>query len=297
MLIKPDCISCILKMTITAVRKLTADEKLIRDLTVRTLAIPALQGRQWDLTSPEVIEQVMKIISETFDTPDPFHALKQEQNRIALDLYPALRQMVREADDPLQTAVKLAIVGNAIDLMVTDRLPDLENLVRRELQQPLPEQALSAFLNKLTQARTIVYLGDNCGEIVFDKLLLETLAAFSSPQVTFVVRSVPALNDATRAEAEMVGLEQVASIMANGLAAPVPGTMLARCSSSLREKIRDADLVISKGGGNFDTLEGEKDLGSDISFLLLSKCIPYNHYFRTEMYRPVLANFFRENKN
>ncbi len=297
MLLKPDCISCILKMAISAIRKLTADEEVIRDLTVRILTIPALQGRQWDLPSPEVIERVMEMLIETFGTPDPFQALKQEQNRIALALYPALQKMVREADDPLPTAVKLAIVGNAIDLMVTDRTPDLEKMIRRELQQPLPEQALAAFLNKLTQARTIVYLGDNCGEIVFDKLLLETLAAFSSPQVTFVVRSVPALNDATRPEAEMVGLDQVASIMANGLAAPVPGTVLSRCSSSLREKIRDADLVISKGGGNFDTLEGEKDLGSDISFLLLSKCIPYNHYFKTEMYRPVLANFFREKKN
>jgi damage-control phosphatase, subfamily I len=297
MLLKPDCISCILKMAISAIRKLTTDEEVIRELTVRILTIPALQGRQWDLPSPEVIELVMEMLIETFGTPDPFQALKQEQNRIALALYPALQKMARDAADPLPTAVKLAIVGNAIDLMVTDRTPDLEKMIRRELQQPLPEQALAAFLNKLTQARTIVYLGDNCGEIVFDKLLLETLAAFSSPQVTFVVRSVPALNDATRPEAEMVGLDQVASIMANGLAAPVPGTVLSRCSSSLREKIRDADLVISKGGGNFDTLEGEKDLESDISFLLLSKCIPYNHYFKTEMYRPVLANFFRREKS
>jgi hypothetical protein len=292
MLIKPDCISCILKMAITAMRKLTADEELIRDLTVRTLTIPALQGRQWDQPSPEVIEQVMEMIIETFGTPDPFYALKQEQNRIALALYPALRQMVREAADPLQTAVKLAIVGNAIDLMVTDLIPDLENLVRRELQQPLPEEALAVFLNKLTRARTIVYLGDNCGEIVFDKLLLETLAAVSSPQVTFVVRSVPALNDATRLEAGTVGLDRLVSIMPNGLDAPVPGTVWSRCSAEFREKVREADLVISKGGGNFDTLEGEKEIKTDISFLLLSKCVPYNQYFKTEMYRPVLANFF-----
>jgi hypothetical protein len=115
--------------------------------------------------------------------------------------------------------------------------------------------------------------------------------------VTFVVRSVPALNDATRLEAGMVGLDRLASIIPNGLDAPVPGTVWSRCSAEFREKVREADLVISKGGGNFDTLEGEKDLGSDISFLLLSKCIPYYHYFKTEMYRPVLANFFREKKN
>ena len=80
--------------------------------------------------------------------------------------------------------------------------------------------------------------------------------------------------------------------MPNGLTAPVPGTILSRCSSELRDTIREADLVISKGGGNFDTLEGEKDLKADISFLLLSKCVPYCQYFQTGMFQPVLANFF-----
>ncbi|MBI5586579.1 MAG: DUF89 family protein [Deltaproteobacteria bacterium] len=296
MLLQPDCISCILKMAITAVRALTSDEEVIRDLTIRVLTIPALQGRQWDLTSPEVIEQVMKIIIGAFGTPDPFYALKQEQNRITLALYPALKQLVREAEDPLQTAVKLAIVGNAIDLMVTDRAPDLEKIIRRELGQPLPEEAFAAFREKLVQARSLVYLGDNSGEIVFDKLLLETIRDLYSPRVTFVVRTEPALNDATRLEAEMVGLDQVASIMVNGLAAPVPGTILSRCSSELREAIRETDLVISKGGGNFDALEGEKNLGADISFLLLSKCVPYTRYFNMEMYRPILANFFCEKR-
>ena len=292
MLIKPDCISCILKMAITAIRNLTTDEAVIRDLTIQILTIPALQGRQWDLSSPEVIEQVMRILIKAFGTPDPFSALKLEQNRIARALYPAMKKMVREAPDPLQTAVKLAIVGNSIDLMVTDRTPDLEIIIRQEVQQPLPEEAFSAFRKKLIQARSLVYLGDNCGEIVFDRLLLETIRDVYSPEVTFVVRTEPALNDATRKEAEMEGLDQVAAIMPNGLPAPVPGTVLSRCSPALREAVRTADLVISKGGGNFDTLEGETDLGADVTFLLLSKCIPYCRYFQTEMYRPILANFF-----
>ena len=296
MLIKPDCISCILKMAITALRKLTTDEEVIRDVTIRILALPALQGRQWDLTSPEVIEAVMKIIIDAFGAPDPFQALKLEQNRTALALYPALKQTVLEADDPLQTAVKLAIVGNAIDLMVTDRTPNLEKIIRRDLEQPLPEDAFGAFRENLIQTRSLVYLGDNAGEIVFDKLLLETLRGYCSPQVTFVVRSEPALNDATQKEAEMVGMAAVATIMPNGLPAPVPGTILSRCSSELRETIREADLVISKGGGNFDALEGEKKLGTDITFMLLSKCVPYGHYFQTELYRPILANFFRPEK-
>jgi uncharacterized protein with ATP-grasp and redox domains len=188
--------------------------------------------------------------------------------------------------------VKLAILGNAIDLMVADPALDVETTLVQGLKRPWPEEPFVAFKKKLDRTRSLVYLGDNSGEIVFDKLLLEIIQETCRPRVFFVVRSVPALNDATRGEAEMVGLDQVAAIMPNGLQAPVPGTILSRCSEELRELIRGADLVISKGGGNFDTLEGEKNLGTDISFMLLSKSIPYCRYFQTGLFQPILANFF-----
>lgn len=279
-------------MANTAIRNLTADELVIKDLTVQILTIPSLRGLKWDLSSPEVIELVMEKIISAFKTPDPFRALKLEQNRTGLSLYPTLKKLVQEADDSLQAAVKMAIMGNAIDLMISDRTPDVEKTLVKGLQMPWPEKPFVAFKKKLGQVRSLVYLGDNSGEIVFDKLLLEIIRDIYHPKVVFVVRSVPALNDATQSEAEMVRLDQVAVIMPNGLQAPVPGTILSRCSGELRELIREADLVISKGGGNFDTLEGEKDLGADISFMLLSKCIPYCQYFQTGMFQPILANFF-----
>ena len=234
MLIKPDCISCILKMAITAIRNLTSDEAVIQDLTVRILTIPSLRGLQWDLSSPEVIEQVMEKIITAFQNPDPFQALKLEQNRVGQSLYPTLKKLVQQADDPLQAAVKMAIMGNAIDLMISDHPLDLEKTLVQGLEQPWPEKPFVAFKKKLEQTRSLVYLGDNCGEIVFDKLLLEIIRETYHPQVVFVVRSVPALNDATRSEAEMVGLDQVAAIMPNGLTAPVPGTILSRCSRRVK---------------------------------------------------------------
>ena len=175
MLIKPDCISCILKMAITAIRNLTADEAVIRDLTIQILTIPALQGLHWDLSSPEVIEQVMEKMITAFHTPDPFQALKLEQNRVGQSLYPTLKKLVQEADDPLQAAVKMAIMGNAIDLMVSDRTVEVEKTLVQGLQQPWAEKPFAAFRKKLEQTRSLVYLGDNCGEIVFDKLLLEII--------------------------------------------------------------------------------------------------------------------------
>lgn len=281
-------------MSTSAIRKLTDDEEVLKELTIKTLQIPALRGLDWGLTSPEVIEQVMEKIIETFQNPDPFKLIKAEQNKKGLELYPHLQQLIQESTDPLFTAVQLAIQGNFIDLMVSDRSTDVEKALGQELQHPIDEKAFLSFRDKLKKARLLVYLGDNSGEIVFDRILIETIQSFVDLEVIFVVRSFPSLNDVTLKEAEQVGMDQVARVISNGLEAPVPGTILYRCSSEFRELFRNSDLIISKGGGNFDTLEAEKNHSKDITFLLLSKCLPYCRYFQTQMYKPILANFFQE---
>jgi len=280
-------------MSTSAIRKLTDDEEVLKELTIKTLQIPALRGLDWGLTSPEVIEQVMGKIIETFQNSDPFKLLKAEQNKKGLELYPHLQQLVRESTDPLFTAVKLAIQGNFIDLMVSDRSTDVGKALGQELQHPIDEKSFLSFRDKLKKARLLVYLGDNSGEIVFDRILIETIQSFVELEVVFVVRSFPSLNDVTIKEAEEVGMDQVARIIPNGLEAPVPGTILNRCSSEFRELFQNSDLIISKGGGNFDTLEAEKNHSKDITFLLLSKCLPYCRYFQTQMFKPILANFFQ----
>jgi hypothetical protein len=233
-------------------------------------------------------------MTKALNNPDPFAAIRRKQNQRGLSLYPTLKRHVEEADDPLQTAVKLAIIGNAIDLMVSDRPPEEENTFPALLRQSLPEGFLAALRKKLAHCRFLVYLGDNAGEIVFDKVLLETIRELYQPRVVYVVRSAPALNDALLSDAEMVKMEEVATVLANGLEAPVPGTILSRCSSELRNLIREADLVISKGGGNFDTLDEEKDLPAPVSFMLLSKCLPYCQRFKTGRFQPILANTFSD---
>ena len=281
-------------MSASAIRKLTDDEEVLKELTIKILQIPALRGLDWDLTSPEVIERVMGKMMETFQTPDPFKGLKAEQNQRGLELYPQLQHLIQESTDPLFTAVLLAIQGNAIDLMVSDRSIEVEKVLGQELQQPIDEKSFLAFRDKLEKARLLVYLGDNSGEIVFDRILIETIRSFFDLEVVFVIRSFPSLNDVTLKEAEQVGMYQIARVIPNGLDGPVPGTILSRCSSEFRDLFQKADLIISKGGGNFDSLEEEKNLSKDITFLLLSKCLPYCRYFQTQMYKPILANFFQE---
>jgi damage-control phosphatase, subfamily I len=292
MLIKSDCIPCILKMTVSAIRRLTDDEEIIREIISKSLQIPALQGLVWDRTSPEVIEPVMNLIMEHFKSSDPFQSLKREQNVIALRLYPHLKQQVQESPDPLLTAVHLAILGNSIDLMVSDRSIDPEKVLAEKLKQPIPEKNYPPFREKLGKTRLLVYLGDNAGEIVFDKILIETIRERYDLQIIFVVRGFPALNDVTIKEAREVGMDQVAEVIENGMKISLPGTLLSRCSPQFKELFGRADLVISKGGGNFDTLEGQKDLSKAITFMLLSKCFPYCDYFQVQMFQPILANFF-----
>ena len=293
MLLKPDCIPCILKMSTSAIRKLTSDEENIKGLLCQILEIPSLQGLYWDVTSPEVIELVMEKIMDAVDDPDPFCSLKAQQNERMMELEPHLKGLLNEAPDPIYLAVKLAILGNAIDLMIPGTSVEVETAFQERLEETrVPVERFLRFKEKRYESELVLYFGDNSGEVVVDKLLIGTIKEEKDIEIIFVVRSVPALNDATLNEAKMVGMDKVASVLENGIDGPLPGTITSRCSSEVRDLLQRADLIISKGGGNFDTLEEEKD-SYNIIFLLLSKCIPYYNYFQTELHQPILANFFQ----
>ena len=293
MLLRPDCIPCILRMTITSLRKLPLDEDSVKALYTDILENPALHGLDWDTTSVEVIEDIWKKIVKRVDTPDPFSLEKSNQNEKIMDLYPHLEKMVNTAADPLYMAVKLSILGNSMDLMVADTSVTIENSISEKVKVPLSDENYSKFRQQLKESKHLLIFGDNAGEIVFDKLLIETLKKIHQLEITYVVRSVPTLNDATLKEAKSIGLDKIATVIENGIDGPLPGTLLSRCSSKVNDLVRQADLIISKGGGNFDTLDEErKHLNKNISFLLLSKCEPYCNHFDMKLYHPILANFY-----
>jgi len=293
MLLRPDCIPCILRMTITSLRKLPLDEDSVKSLYTDILENPALHGLDWDTTSVEVIEDIWRKIVKRVDTPDPFSLEKSNQNEKIMDLYPHLEKMVNTAADPLYMAVKLSILGNSMDLMVADTSVTIENSISEKVKVPLSDENYSKFRQQLKASKHLLIFGDNAGEIVFDKLLIETLKKIHQLEITYVVRSVPTLNDATLKEAKTIGLDKIATVIENGIDGPLPGTLLSRCSSKVNDLVRQADLIISKGGGNFDTLDEErKHLNKNISFLLLSKCDPYCNHFDMKLYHPILANFY-----
>jgi len=295
MLIKPDCIPCILNMSISMQSRLSLDEIRFKELYTEILGIPALRGQNWEVMGPEVIEDVMNILIRGVDNTDPFYSEKLNQNNRIQELYPYFRSCIGQAADPLYMAAKLAILGNSIDFMMSHGPSDIEKLITEKLEAPLPETAFSTFEKQLKRSHLIVYFCDNAGEIVFDKLFIETMREQYNPEIVFIVRNVPTLNDATIKEAKSVGIDRIATVVENGIDGPLPGTILRRCSSEVKERVRQADLIISKGGGNFDTLEEEAELlkNKNVTFMLLSKCRPYHAYFGVERYQPILANFFQ----
>ena len=176
--------------------------------------------------------------------------------------------------------------------MVPQSIVDIENTITDKLDFPLDQREYEGFEVNLRRGRRIVYFADNCGEIVFDRLFIETVKGLFDKEFIFVVRSVPAMNDATLKEAYAVGIDKLATVVENGIQAPLPGTILRRCSGAVREWVRKADFFISKGGGNFDTLDEEKDhLPNPIAFMLLSKCLPYFKTFGVEVNRPILRGY------
>ena len=292
MKITPDCIVCNLNAGLTAIREVTGDKGLMKALTAEIMRLPALQGLDWSMTGSQLVEQIFKIITAASGNPDPFRRWKEQHNEKCLTLYPLLRNIVTESEDPLFTAVNLAIIGNSIDPMGRENPHDIEQAIRDSLTKTVPRSSFTDLKENLEDSSLVLYLGDNCGEIVYDKLLIETIKSHYDTEVVFVVRSIPTLNDATLKEAMLVGMHEVADLVENGIDGPFPGTILSRCSQRLRELWSTADLVLSKGGGNFDSLDEEEDLGTPLYYMLMSKCIPYREYFNVPLHNPILFRAF-----
>lgn len=296
MKIGPDCIPCILKMSLEFIRKTELSDSKALTVFNQVLQIPALKGQDWNVTSPDVIEKVMVMTCDVLENQDPLKEEKSSLNRRLMDQYEAFETMVNDARDPLKMAVKIATLGNAIDIMVSGDFSHLQSKIREKTGNQIHEKNFQQLKKQLGETRRLVYFGDNAGEIVLDKLLISTLKKLYNLEVAFVVRSTPTLNDVTLPEAKDIGMHEVAQVLENGIEGPFPGTRLSRCSSEVQDLFRQADLVISKGGGNFDSLDEDKTLhNQNISFLLLSKCHLYVKLLNTPLEESILANYYDSN--
>ena len=292
MKIKPDCIPCILKMSLKAIRNMELDEDSVKQLYMEILKMPYLVGKDWSVTSADVTELVMKKMILFVGNDDPFQAHKIELNKRVMELYPFLKKKTSTQPDKLKAAVKLAVMGNSNDVMIAEESFNNEKVIERNLRLDISEHHYEEFKKRLNKSRLLLYFGDNAGEMVFDKLLIETIKEQKDIEIVYVVRNAPALNDATLRDAEFVGMEKAATVIENGIEGNLPGTILNRCSRQVQDLVNKADMIVSKGGGNFDTLDEEsEEIKEKTTFMLLSKCHPYCKYFGAAMYQPIIFNF------
>ncbi len=214
---------------------------------------------------PAMGQRIHRQLRQMTGVGDPYRAAKDRLNTLALELLPAFSARIKSADDPLLMAVRLAIAGNIMDMGMTSKLTEAD--VHQTMQQALTAPffgELEKFRQAIDNAQSILYLTDNAGEIIFDRILIEQLPAKT---VTVAVRGAPVINDATRVDAQTAGIDLLAEVIDNG--SDAPGTILSDCSPQFRRRFAEADLIIAKGQGNFETLSSET---ANLFFLFKVKC-------------------------
>jgi uncharacterized protein with ATP-grasp and redox domains len=257
-----DCFPCFLRQTIIALRLGTKDKLLQESVLKSTLE----DIRMADTSKPPaytttfIHRKIRQMLRE-----DPFKEIKSRYNQIALNLYPSLKTAVEKSPDPLWTSARLAIAGNVIDFGIFTSV-DIERTIDRAMNSQLAVDDYNLFRDAILSSDEILYLTDNAGEILFDRLLIETLIQLGK-NVKAVVKGSPVINDSTREDAEESGLTNICEVIDNGSEAV--GTILEWTSSAFQETFKDAMLVISKGQANFETLTGRE---KKIFFLFQSKC-------------------------
>lgn len=255
-----DCLPCMMDQALRAGRIATDDERIIKKLLDTVGAM--MKDIPLENTPPETGEIIYRKVREITGVSDPYKEVKKANIEEALSLYPGLKKIVEESDNSLLTAIRIAIAGNVIDLGVNKKFNLVED-VRKILKQDFAILDFKKFEKQLKIANSILYLGDNAGESVFDKILIEEL----NKPVTYVVREIPVINDVTEEDAIASGINEVAEIISSGTTAPA--VILSLCNNEFIERFNNSKMIISKGQGNY---EGLSDVKQPLFFLLKAKC-------------------------
>ena len=289
-----DCIPCFFRQALAAARMASMDVSIHRRvLDAVALIIPDLA---LNATPPEIAQHVYRIVHEITGNNDPYLEAKRCANKSAMSLYARMKDMVDDSNETLETACKLAIAGNAIDLGAHADYGSMYSIIEDSLGYQLDQEKYQKFKERVGKSSLILYLADNAGEIVFDRILIEQLLQIKKLEIVFVVREEPIINDATLDDALQVGLNKVATIISNG--SDAPATILSQCSSKMLSYYRAADLIISKGQGNYESLS---DRSGNIFFLFKVKCTVIARDSGYDLDSPVLIsstalkNFNNEN--
>ncbi|BDF03869.1 damage-control phosphatase ARMT1 family protein [[Clostridium] hylemonae] len=241
-----------------------------------------------DTSAPVLMARAMSLLGEQTGITDAFDLPKKKYNELLLQREEEVYDEVMREKDRFFAALQYAVTGNYIDF---GAMSDVEEEKLKELLSDRPQVKLdmeeaSRLSEDLSRALRLVYITDNAGEIVLDKVFLRVIKElYPKLQVTVLVRGVPVLNDATSEDAALAGMDKIAAVIPNGT--DIPGTPIDAISREARAAVDAADLCIAKGQGNFETLRG---CGRNVYYLFLCKCELFVRKFQVERFTPVLSN-------
>ena len=266
MKIRYNCLPCIVNQAIKVAEQTGLENK---ELLMREV-FGFLEHMDYQLTTPEVIGEIFEMIKRHTGNEDPYKETRDYYNRLFIQILPEYRMKINQAEDPFNMAVLYAIIGNIIDFnpIHNTMLDDVMNQISLLSNLMLEIDDTRSLKEKIAQSKSLLYLGDNCGEICMDKLLLAEIRKLNPEiQIWFAVRGKPIVNDSIEEDAYFVGIDQYAQVLNNGDGSM--GTVLSRVSDDFMEKYNQVDIIIAKGQANYECLSEEK---KEIYFLLMTKC-------------------------
>lgn len=279
------CTQCLLKKHLTNYPDTaTEEERLTYIRRLFSILTEIAPGE----SSPVIVNRILTLQKEMFDQFVDYTEIKKHFNQLMLEQEDWIYADISSAADPIRRALQYVMKGNYIDFGVLSDVNSekLMELLSQAKDQTIDEQIFEELMQDLTSAKNIVLLTDNCGEIVLDKLLIRTIMSqFPDLQIHVIVRGGHALNDATMEDACQVGLPDLVKVIGNGTC--LQGTYLPDISKEARDLLEQADVILSKGQGNFESLQY---CGLNIYYLFLCKCDLFTKRFHTHLYNGILTN-------
>lgn len=286
MKLNPFCMCCAVNKQEEKIRKFPDMDKKTEYMK-KVMAI--LSGSEEQDCSPSLSVEIQKLYSEFWNCPmEDFTEIKREFNQLMLNMEASIEEKIRKADDPLEKALLYARIGNYIDFAAISNVDQstVITLLDEKSSEALDEEEYKNFIHDLSSARKLVYLTDNCGEIVLDKLAVQILKEqYPNLDITVIVRGYPVVNDATMKDAEEIGLTDLVKVIGNG--SNIGGTWIPGINSESRELLYQADVILAKGQGNFETLN---DCDLNVYYLFLCKCDLFQRRFHAENLQGMFLN-------
>lgn len=283
--INHECIPCILNKYFKTIPDGISEEEKLSYIKGILKIISSCDNT---VSAPEIIYFITEYKNSLFGFSDDFAEIKKYFNKLMLSNETFYSEHIKGSENPLKTSLKFAMLGNYIDFGALDKVEDskLLEIPNDAAKLDIDKKEYQNLKTELKSAESLVYLTDNCGEIAMDKLFIKEIkSSFPKLNITVIVKGGPVLNDATMDDALTVGLDKVTDIIDSGCS--IAGTPLSRISNKAKALIDNADIIISKGQANFETLNGCK---KNIYYLFLCKCSLYSRRFNVPQFTGLLLN-------